>query len=711
MQKFRHVSLVLTLGLGLAAVLLLGRAVSELSASNAARGRRGATMERLGQSLTLLSDGRWLLVGGEGPQGPVATALIWDPHTETLVPLAQPLHARAWHSATVAPDGSVVIFGGVGVDGHLVADSEVYVPTTQTFTSLPTLPLTVRAHHTATLLTDGQVLIAGGIASNGEILNTAELWDFRTPQSSLLVPHSLTSARRDQTAVLLPNGTVLLWGGTDQTGAELAGGEWYDPATQTWTALPSGRTLVSTADERPRITASVPTDGTSNVPLESLIALRFSLPLLPATLTPTTVTLREATASHPISVVAAEGGMLAFVLPQLPLRPASTYFLTVHGPTTDAGTLLPETTLHFTTASRRSDSPRNNSELKGSELRNSALKDVRPNALTEEEEDDWVPDENNLRGDWRINRPDPAIRSLPPLRAAAGITALSGQVLSVKGKPLSGVTLRLHEQQTRSDANGQFLLQRLPAGVQVLQIDGRAAGPGNVSYGFFAARVDVTAGQTTVLPFTIWLPKIDTAHAVPIPSPTTSAVVVTTPHIPGLELHLPAGVTIHDQDGNPVTEVSITPIPIDRTPFPLPARVPVPVYFTIQPGSGEIIEANIKARLIYPNYTQQPPGTRFNFWQYEPDEEGWETYGEGSVTADGTQVAPDPAVGIYEFTGAMVAGPGYAPDDGPEPCDSEQECCDHNSDGNPVDLFTGLKEMGNSHGSGTILLGLNPTSL
>ena len=37
-----------------------------------------------------------------------------------------------------------------------------------------------------------------------------------------------------------------------------------------------------------------------------------------------------------------------------------------------------------------------------------------------------------------------------------------------------------------------------------------------------------------------------------------------------------------------VRELSITPIPVDRPPFPLAKNVSVPVYFTIQPGGAYV---------------------------------------------------------------------------------------------------------------------------
>src|SRR5262249_23087517 len=194
-----------------------------------------------------------------------------------------------------------------------------------------------------------------------------------------------------------------------------------------------------------------------------------------------------------------------------------------------------------------------------------------------------------------------------------------------------------------------------------LLIDGRTASrPGEV-YGVFEVGIDVRAGRTNVLPFTIWMPEIDTENAVPIPSPTSDEVVVTTPHIPGWELHLPPGTIIRDKDGELVTEISITPIPVDRPPFPLPFGAEFPMYFTVQPG-GAYIEP-YGARIIYPNITNEPPGTRINFWNYDAGEKGWHIYGRGTVTPDGKQVVPDAGVTIYELTGASIHPFG----DGPRP--------------------------------------------
>src|SRR5258706_7773123 len=66
-----------------------------------------------GQTATRLSDGRWLLVGGESAGGGLNTASLWNPQTNNTTQLsATPARGRAWHSATMLPDGQTRIYGG-----------------------------------------------------------------------------------------------------------------------------------------------------------------------------------------------------------------------------------------------------------------------------------------------------------------------------------------------------------------------------------------------------------------------------------------------------------------------------------------------------------------------------------------------------------------------------------------------------------------------
>jgi hypothetical protein len=91
-------------------------------------------------------------------------------------------------------------------------------------------PLTPRTAHTATLLPDGSVLVAGG--SNGQYLTSAERYD--PARSVWRTAGTMAEARTYHTATLLPNGRVLVAGGRGPH--DLASTELYDPASGTWSA-------------------------------------------------------------------------------------------------------------------------------------------------------------------------------------------------------------------------------------------------------------------------------------------------------------------------------------------------------------------------------------------------------------------------------------------------------------------------------------------
>src|SRR5437870_12052849 len=93
---------------------------------------------------------------------------------------------HALHTATLLPDGSVLMAGTYLFGGGTLASAELYDPVLGMFR--PTSDMTTaRSLHTATLLNNGRVLIAGGDASGGVSggvsISLAELY---TP--SLLAP-------------------------------------------------------------------------------------------------------------------------------------------------------------------------------------------------------------------------------------------------------------------------------------------------------------------------------------------------------------------------------------------------------------------------------------------------------------------------------------------------------------------------------------------
>ena len=90
-----------------------------------------------GESRTPLPDGRWVVFGGQGANGPVSTVSIVDPSMNTTVVLPARLHeARAWHTATILPDGAILIVGGRGSDGRALASAERFDASTETVSSV-----------------------------------------------------------------------------------------------------------------------------------------------------------------------------------------------------------------------------------------------------------------------------------------------------------------------------------------------------------------------------------------------------------------------------------------------------------------------------------------------------------------------------------------------------------------------------------------------
>ena len=621
-----------------------GRAVN----ASAGEGQPVQGSDLRGATTTRLADGRWLVVGGESADGPVVTARIVDARTGASTAVAGLQVARAGHTATLLADGTVLIAGGRGPGAQVVDTAELFDPRASTFAPLSIAGARARLDHTATLLTDGRVLIAGGTGPDGSIAE-AEIWDIdRT--TSRTVQGRLAQPRARHQAELLADGRVRVSSGVRGNGSAVADDEIFDP--QSGTFSPAARH----EDDRsvPRLVASMPESGAADVPLDVRIALRFSHPLRVETVSVATFAMSGPDGLIDVTIVPAEQGRLVFVSSRVPLRPDATYTLTIDGTADRRGVPVVPASIVLTT---REGEP----------------------APGMPDEEAWTPDGRN----WRSQRSDSPWQTLKPLEAAAGVTALSGQVLRLDGRPLADVTLTMEGRSVRTDRTGRFLLllDGLASGEHTFAIDARTANRPNRTYGFYEVRWKIAAGRTNVLPFTIWSPLIDTAHQVTIPSPTTQETVITTPTMPGLELHLPAGTTIVGEDGKVARTVSLTPIPLDRTPFPLPANATFTMFFTIQPGGAYLRTTGYRgAWLVYPRRTDHLVGTKLPFFNYDPDDKGWYVYGLGTVTA--TAVVPDPRTRLYAFTGASFDSGATPPAGGATPGGGPKE-------GDPVDPSTG----------------------
>jgi uncharacterized delta-60 repeat protein len=229
---------------------------------------------RSGHTATLLPDGRVLVVGGGdedtllegGPRSP--TAELYVPRSGDWTAAPRMIEARVWHSATLLPDGSVLVVGGSGN----LREAELFHPSTGNWIATGSTSTPEGSGHTATLLLDGRVLVAGGNpGSEFDPLAAAELYDPTTGRWTLTV--SMATARSWHTATLLADGRVLVIGGGSEERREegpyrSATAELYDPRTGRWTTTDNmtearfGHTATLLPDGKVLVVGGDPGDGT-----------------------------------------------------------------------------------------------------------------------------------------------------------------------------------------------------------------------------------------------------------------------------------------------------------------------------------------------------------------------------------------------------------------------------------------------------------------
>jgi hypothetical protein len=230
---------------------------------------------RVDAAALALPGGRVLVTGGitagEGAAlGVSRSAELWEPSTQTFRRLGAVMHtSRASHTMTLLPDGRVLVVGGHTQTAQPLL-AEVFDPVTERFdapTGLMPGTLAMRAQHLATAHPDGSVLVLGGERSGADVSGVepmAEVLRFDPSSQRFQSLPPLAQARTLVRGAVTPAGEVLLFGGQTHPLRHSADAERYDPrqggqaiapldrerAWHSVTRLPNGRIAVIGGETR-----------------------------------------------------------------------------------------------------------------------------------------------------------------------------------------------------------------------------------------------------------------------------------------------------------------------------------------------------------------------------------------------------------------------------------------------------------------------------
>ena len=189
-------------------------------------------------AVTLASGEAMVLAGettGPGVNNPLPQ--VWQPATQTWRDLVTAQASIPYYPRTiVGPDGRVFIAGPARLTQFLDTSGTGAWMSVGNMNFGPN-----RTYGAAVLYDEGKILIVGG---GDPPTATAEVIDLKAPSPKWRMVAPMSVARRQLNATVLPDGKVLVTGGSSGSGFDnhatpVFQSEVWDPATETWTTLAS----------------------------------------------------------------------------------------------------------------------------------------------------------------------------------------------------------------------------------------------------------------------------------------------------------------------------------------------------------------------------------------------------------------------------------------------------------------------------------------
>lgn len=240
--------------------------------------------------------------------------------------------------------------------------------------------------------------------------------------------------------------------------------------------------------------------------------------------------------------------------------------------------------------------------------------------------------------------PDPTPGSLgcsTPWTDCAGETGtVAGRVLTPDGKPIGNLTVRIVGTafETRSEADGSFRLEEVPAATVGLWFDARTGFPRSS----FQARVnaEVVGDETIALPGPVFIPLVEPQALQAVHG--LSDQTIRNPGHPGVSLRVSEG-GVFFPDGTQSESLSMTQIEAAQLPVPLPGGQISLNIFSVQPSGTQF---DPPAPITFPNYDGFLPGAVVPIMAMDADCGEWIEIGTGTVNSEGTVIESDPGVGL-----------------------------------------------------------------